>query len=301
MIRMTTRTTARILTMALGLVAAAQAAPPPRSIPDRLYERLDEARKVAGLPDWERRAGLDRAAAQAAEEVARVNGRALDRPIEVILEGLGVSGVQRAIPVVQVLRGYDQPVQVAFDHWKHYRHVWDELMNPDVDAIGLGESRTSDGSLVLVGVLVNDAVPIDLAELELTIARAVNDARAEHGLDPLSLSTELSEIARLHSIDMVTRGYFNHRSPGGGPVASRMFGAGVIFDQVAENISKVEGAQDPAAVAVRGWLASTGHRANILSGEFDESGVGIASDTDGALFLTQVFTKGARWPRKGPE
>lgn len=44
--------------------------------------------------------------------------------------------------------------------------------------------------------------------------------------------------------------------------------------------------------AVNGWMNSPGHRKNILNGEYDEAGVGIAQVND-YLIITQVFIKKA--------
>jgi uncharacterized protein YkwD len=63
----------------------------------------------------------------------------------------------------------------------------------------------------------------------------------------------------------------------------------------------VEGSDDPVAIAVEGWMSSPGHRANILSEEYSESGIGIAIDGRGAVYFTQVFTRGARLPRNKSE
>jgi uncharacterized protein YkwD len=199
---------------------------------------------------------------------------------------------------VDVLRGYPDPVAAAVEHWNQYRHAWQELMSPAIDAIGLGEAHAPNGSIVLVAVLVEDAVVPDLPRLALETSRQVNEARAGLDLGPLALSSELSEIARLHSEDMAARGYFSHRSPEGATLASRVFAAGVVFDTVAENLFKVEGdVDDPVPVVVSGWMSSTEHRANIASGDFDESGVGVAVDDRGALYFTQVFAHGARLER----
>jgi len=279
----------------VGLALAALGAAAPRSIPDRLLERLDDSRAAAGAPAWERRSPLDRAAAAAAEEVAASARFELEGPIEPFLERVGVDRVRRAVPIVDVLRGYDDPVAAAVDHWNHYRHAWQELMSPEIDAIGLGEARARDGAIVLVAVLVQDPVVPDLARLERETSRRVNEARARFGLGPLLLSPELSLIARLHSEDMAARGYFSHRSPEGASVATRIFAAGMVFDTLGENLFKIEGAEgDPVPIVVDGWMTSAEHRANIVSSEFDECGVGVAVDDKGTLYFTQVFAHGAR-------
>lgn len=294
---MQARDTVLTLVLALGAVAPASDAAP--SVADGLFERLDRERAAAGVPAWERRAVLDRVALEAATEVAAVRGRSLTRPIEAILDSLEVRGVYRAVPVVQVLLGYAEPDEIAVRRFKQYERVWDEILNPEIDAIGIAEAYAEDGSLVVVGVLVQDMEPVDLERLEREIAEGVNAVRAENDLPPLASLEPLAEVARAHSADMAARRYFDHRSPEGAGAASRLFSASIVFTRVAENISKIEGGDDPAAMAIESWMTSPAHRANILSREYAESGVGAAVDDRGAVYITQVFTQDAHLPRRG--
>ena len=50
---------------------------------------------------------------------------------------------------------------------------------------------------------------------------------------------------------------------------------------------------DPAAV-VGGWMASPGHRANILNPTYTETGVGFALDRSGRRYYAQVFGRPRR-------
>jgi uncharacterized protein YkwD len=46
---------------------------------------------------------------------------------------------------------------------------------------------------------------------------------------------------------------------------------------------------EPAAEAMEGWVNSQGHLANILDARFTETGVGIAVDSEGMFYFTQIF------------
>jgi uncharacterized protein YkwD len=56
----------------------------------------------------------------------------------------------------------------------------------------------------------------------------------------------------------------------------------------AENVAFNQGHRDPAADAVRGWLASRGHRENI-EGPYELTGVGVVSNAKGEFYFTQIF------------
>ena len=79
---------------------------------------------------------------------------------------------------------------------------------------------------------------------------------------------------------MVARGYFDHVSPSGvGPLA-RIRRAGYLPSgggfAIAENIAAAGGPATPAA-AVSLWMPSRGHRANILSPAYRDTGIGVAT------------------------
>ena len=55
---------------------------------------------------------------------------------------------------------------------------------------------------------------------------------------------------------------------------------------------------DVASNTVAGWMGSEGHRANILNGDFDETGIGVA-EINGYIISTQVFIKRATCGYRG--
>ena len=58
---------------------------------------------------------------------------------------------------------------------------------------------------------------------------------------------------------------------------------------MAENLEFNHRADDPAAVAAGHWMASPGHRKNLLGESFVRTGVGIAVAEDGGVWITQLF------------
>ena len=119
----------------------------------------------------------------------------------------------------------------------------------------------------------------------------VNQERARDGLAPLKFSPRLAVIARGHSYDMALRHYRSHNSPDGVAPAERISGVGISYKAVGENIY-VDDSGESADVprrALYGWMHSPEHLANITSGEFTETGVGIAQSADGATYVTQDF------------
>ena len=130
-----------------------------------------------------------------------------------------------------------------------------------------------------------------LSDQETEILGLVNRQRVLSGLAPLKFSPRLAVIARGHSYDMAMRHYLAHNSPDGVAPADRISGVGIGYRVVGENIYMDDSADsaDVAQRAMNGWLKSPEHLANIVSGKFTETGVGIAHSADGGTYVTQDF------------
>jgi uncharacterized protein YkwD len=126
--------------------------------------------------------------------------------------------------------------------------------------------------------------------LEREAFALVNRKRAESGLEPLVWSDEAAGAARLHSENMARLGFFSHAGRDGSRVEDRAEAAGLTgWRALGENIAFNRGFQNPVETAVEKWMLSAGHRQNILSERWRETGVGIALKADGSYYLTQVF------------
>lgn len=136
------------------------------------------------------------------------------------------------------------------------------------------------------------ALPAD-AGLEAELLLETNHARRAHGLAPLVPDERLALAARHHSAEMADLGYLSHRSPvpAHETLARRVARAGSPLSTLGENLARFVGESDVPRAAVDGWLASPGHRANLLSGEFTHVGFGVARSDGGAVVVTQVLAR----------
>ena len=107
-----------------------------------------------------------------------------------------------------------------------------------------------------------------------------NRIRAEHDLPRLRANRRLRTAAVRHSRDMVRDGYFEHTTPEGTTMVERILRVGYVRrDQgwaLGENLAWGTGSYGTPRGAVDAWMASPGHRANILARAYRELGVGIA-------------------------
>jgi uncharacterized protein YkwD len=135
------------------------------------------------------------------------------------------------------------------------------------------------------GTGANGATGDTAQEDQVTVL--VNQRRSRAGCGPVRTDERLRAAARGHSRDMATKNYFSHTAPDGSTFVDRAAAAGYPRNQAGgENIAM--GYRTPADV-MAGWMDSDGHRANILNCDFKAIGVGLARDSRGTPYWTQVF------------
>ncbi|AEB11622.1 CAP domain-containing protein [Marinithermus hydrothermalis] len=129
--------------------------------------------------------------------------------------------------------------------------------------------------------------------LELEVLRLTNLERARVGLPPLVWDARAYAAAQRHAKDMLERGFFSHVNPEGLDAADRMRQAGVLEVTVGENLAFFEHVPDEAVPgeAVRGWMESPGHRANLLSAEFTHVGIAMARLGDRVMVVQNFLAR----------
>ena len=134
------------------------------------------------------------------------------------------------------------------------------------------------------------AEPAAAANFTARVVELTNAERAQAGLAPLGVSAELTGAAARYAEVLASEGCFAHTC---GPVpqlVQRAELAGYFgWLTLGENIAG--GQRSPEAV-VRDWMASPGHRANILNPSFTEVGVGVSTGGPYGIYWAQAF--GAR-------
>lgn len=113
----------------------------------------------------------------------------------------------------------------------------------------------------------------------------VNQERQKAGVPPLTMHKKLRELARLKSQDMIDFNYFDHTSPTYGTPFQMMKNHGISYRSAAENIAK-----SSSITSAHGALMnSDGHRKNILNPKFNYIGIGVARNSNGTFYITQMF------------
>ena len=269
-------------------------------IADEIFESLQSARAEAGTPALVRRADLDGVAEARATHVAGLpheKRMIREKSIERLLSESGIRRIHRASVHQDMQRGFTDPAAAFMRVWGRYETPWNNALGPDFDHVGIATARGDDGWLVLTVVLIDQQeIPGNLREVARQVTEAINKVRLEHGLEALTHDDALADVARAHSEDMAERDYFAHRSPERELAEDRVRVLGIRYRMLAENLYRSRGTKDPVRSAVEGWMRSKGHRKNILTPEFERTGVGVALDARDRIYFTQLFSR----PPAGP-
>jgi uncharacterized protein YkwD len=173
--------------------------------------------------------------------------------------------------------------------------------------------------LIIATATLGQAQPLRAVDIaaeersaEMLIAERINAERTRLAPDNPTLASDpaLTKIARLRSQAMALGAPFAHEDENGrfaaGDLVHKDFGP---YGAVGENImmqrdeSRAFDAEAFARRAVAGWISSEGHRANILSRNFNRSGVGVVVNGS-YVYATQVFwgppVRPAGRGRRGP-
>lgn len=115
----------------------------------------------------------------------------------------------------------------------------------------------------------------------------LNQDRISAGLPPLAHDPALSRIARMKSEDMRDGNYFAHQSPTWGSAKEMLTTLGYPFRACGENIAR----HATVVKSQAAFMSSAGHRRNILSPNWERVGVGVCTDRNGHVYVTQLFAR----------
>lgn len=128
-------------------------------------------------------------------------------------------------------------------------------------------------------------IQIDLSENEKKLLSLINDERKKNNLSELIIDENLQNVARLKAKDLVENNYFSHISPTFGTPFEMLKNNGINYKTASENIagnSSIEG-------AVSSWMNSESHKKNILSNEFNYTGLAVVDSIAYGNIVVELF------------
>lgn len=123
-----------------------------------------------------------------------------------------------------------------------------------------------------------------LTDDEAGVLTKINALRAQHTHKPLVIDAALTKVAVAHAGDMSAAKKLAHDVGKGSP-DERVKRAGIVLRLVGENVSYAKG----VIAAHEGIERSPSHRANVLRSEFTKVGIGFVRESDGMVYLAEVF------------
>ncbi|HZN18369.1 MAG TPA: CAP domain-containing protein [Micromonosporaceae bacterium] len=124
---------------------------------------------------------------------------------------------------------------------------------------------------------------VEVVEDEVVVV--VNRERQARGCGPVRIDDRLRAAAGAHSADMAAHERMSHTGSDGSSPWDRARRAGYAY-AMSENVAY---GYRTAAEVMRGWMASPGHRTNILDCDARAVGVGLAYSRGGTAYWTQMF------------
>lgn len=145
-------------------------------------------------------------------------------------------------------------------------------IKPDTDSTITLHFKTNNGTIDTVS--------------EKRMLKLINREREKLGIKSLSENSRLTDAARKHAQDMVTRGYFSHYTPEGLSPFDRLARENIAYSSAAENLAFAP----EVDLAVSGLMKSEGHRKNILDPTFHNVGIGVIDAGIYGKMFVQEFT-----------
>jgi len=176
----------------------------------------------------------------------------------------------------------------------------------------------SNGTVDRIDAVLGDNKELNPKTLSVAIHEQVNDVRVETGLPALAWNGALRSVSVAHSDDMARHSYFSHTNLDGESPSDRAdrlgfecrpdqkdlkFGIGenlyagytygtytLARNNRRERIKRDwKDADQIVEEVVNGWLASPGHRANLLEPNYIEEAIGVVITDDDRVYVTQNF------------
>ena len=135
------------------------------------------------------------------------------------------------------------------------------------------------------------------AEVEDKILALINAERSKAGIVSLSANSTLRSAARYKANEMLQYDYFSHNSPYSKGPSDIAKAYGHTFNTFGENLytmssSNQSSLRENISVEniVSAWMASEGHRSNILNSSYRETGIGVVIGSNGKCYISQMFS-----------
>lgn len=166
-------------------------------------------------------------------------------------------------------------VQVEGDYIGAVSKKYVKPIYPNSSGTNTGGSTSGNQNTTTASLTADEKEVFDL----------INKQRTNNGLSALKIDSEVQRVARIKAQDMVDNNYFAHESPTYGTPFEMLKSFKISYKTAGENIA----ANSSNSGAVNAWMNSSGHKANILSGNYNYTGIGVVSSPKYGKIYVQMF------------
>ena len=143
--------------------------------------------------------------------------------------------------------------------------------------------------------IVDASYQYSLETLSSNIHSRTNISRSQNHLPSLTYDKTLAQLAELRSEDMVKHDYFSHTTPEKCDLGCRFKASSYISLSWGENLAEfsdysAQSETELAKIFMDKWIASSEHRDNLFSKDYNREGVGVAIK-DKRIVVTVIFAK----------
>lgn len=133
--------------------------------------------------------------------------------------------------------------------------------------------------------VVEEVPKVNLTSDETQLLSIINSEREKHNLPSLQIDENLQNVAKLKANDIVQNNYFSHISPTYGTPFEMLKAHNIAYKTASENIagnSSIQSAYDA-------WIASDSHKENILSNDYNYTGIAVVDSIAYGKIIVELF------------
>ncbi len=124
-----------------------------------------------------------------------------------------------------------------------------------------------------------------LSQDEQIFFNLMNNQRIEKNLPEFEMDENLLNLARLKANDIVENKYFSHTSPTLGTLFEMLDNHNISYGRASENIARNLNSDG----AIESLMKSEAHRNNILSDDFNYTGIAVVNSIEYGKIFVQIF------------
>lgn len=140
-------------------------------------------------------------------------------------------------------------------------------------------------SAVTNSEVVEDVSNVNLTTEESELLSLINSERRKNNLPDFQIDEKVQNVARLKAEDLVQNNYFSHISPTYGTPFEMLKANSIKYKTASENIAGNSNLSD----AVNSWLSSDSHKKNILSNDYNYTGIAVVDSIAYGKIIVELF------------